>query len=192
MVFFLLVTALLGIVLPNYIDNWGHAGGTLVGSALGIAHHRFLSNESKPSAWGSGVLTGLVIAACGAAQFIADRREAPVRQEQRMIRRSNELMNSARDLTVVGRMVKGRLDLSSVVKRLSAMEQLLDGPSRVEVRGLRPLVETALTRPLSDSEQREFQERLARAVRAVLREYQLEQRRLRQSRREPQYSRAGR
>ena len=77
MVFFMVTTAVLGAALPQFIDNWGHAGGALVGIALGFAHRGLLRAVRKPAAWGRGVLTAIIIAACGAAQVVADRREAP-------------------------------------------------------------------------------------------------------------------
>ena len=91
MTLFLVLTAIMGILLPRYIDNWGHAGGALVGAPLGLADRRLLANRSKPSAWGMGVVAGLIMAGCGAAQFIEDRREAPARRERNLIARSDQL-----------------------------------------------------------------------------------------------------
>ena len=90
MVFFMVTTAILGAVLPQFIDNWGHAGGAVVGIAVGFAHRGLLRAVHKPSAWGRGVVTGIVIAACGVAQVVADRREAPLREAQGVIRRLSE------------------------------------------------------------------------------------------------------
>ena len=75
------LTALLGFVFRDYIDNWGHAGGALVGFGLGFADRRFLRGVRRPSAWGLGVMAGLVIVFCGMAQLAADRREAPLRRQ---------------------------------------------------------------------------------------------------------------
>src|SRR5271157_1252374 len=75
------LTVLLGIAFPRYIDNWGHAGGALVGFLLGLMHRWFLRQYSRPAAWGMGVLMGLVIVGCGLAQWVADRREAPLRRD---------------------------------------------------------------------------------------------------------------
>jgi membrane associated rhomboid family serine protease len=86
MVISMVVTALLGIVLPRYLDNWGHLGGAVVGFAMGLGHPRFLRLASRPSAWGTGVVAGFVIAVCGVAQVVDDRREAPARQEQVVFR----------------------------------------------------------------------------------------------------------
>ena len=58
MVFFMVMTAIIGIALPQFIDNWGHAGGALVGIALGFGHRILLNAVRRPSAWGRGVVTG--------------------------------------------------------------------------------------------------------------------------------------
>jgi rhomboid protease GluP len=180
MVLFLILTAVLGILLWNHIDNWGHAGGALVGSVAGLAHTRFMNGVSKPSAWGAGVLTGLVIAACGAAQFRQDRREAPARAELRLMRRSGERLSVARELAAISRRAQGRSDLAAVVSRLRAIEQVLDGRSRAAVHESRTLLETAAGRSPSEAERLVLSQSLARARGEVLREYQLEQRQLRQ------------
>jgi membrane associated rhomboid family serine protease len=184
MVVFLIVTAAVGILLPQYIDNWGHAGGALVGSVLGLAHQRFLNNVSKPSAWGAGVLTGLVMMACGAAQFMEARWEAaPARQEQWLNHHLHELEGTAWALENLGRTVLQGGAPTGALKLLDSLDRILDGPSRSEVRGLRPLVQIARARPLSDPERREFRDRLMRAIRQVRQEQRLDQQRLRQLRR---------
>jgi hypothetical protein len=86
-------------------------------------------------------------------------------------------------LTRLRRLVARGGDLTEVPKTLDVLASLLHGPSQAEVRGLRPLVEAAQARPLSDQEKRELEERLARAAGQVRQEYQLEQRQLRQLRR---------
>ncbi len=55
------LTGLLGIALHSYIDNWGHAGGAIVGFFLGFLHRWFLRQYTRPSAWGLGVIFSLVI-----------------------------------------------------------------------------------------------------------------------------------
>ena len=54
MVFFMVTTAILGAVLPQFIDNWGHAGGALVGIALGFAPSRLLAGRRQALGLGEG------------------------------------------------------------------------------------------------------------------------------------------
>jgi len=67
-------TAVLGILLPNLIDNYGHAGGALVGAGFGFAHRRLFRAAERPwfgrMAWGSAV--GLMLA-CLVAGVRLDR-----------------------------------------------------------------------------------------------------------------------
>jgi membrane associated rhomboid family serine protease len=186
MTIFLGLTAILGIAFPSFFDNWGHAGGALVGAALGLAHRWFLAQVSKPSAWGLGMLTGLVIAACGAAQWVTQsvegRREALAREENFLIQRSGDLEKIFQDLIVIGQLVGRRGDLEGALESLNVMERMLAGQPQAEIRGLRPLVEAAMTRPLSDPQRQEFEQRLGRVVRGVRQEYHLRQNQLRQLR----------
>ena len=46
-----------GSRVNSYIDNWGHAGGAIVGFFLGFLHRWFLRQYSRPSAWGLGVIS---------------------------------------------------------------------------------------------------------------------------------------
>jgi rhomboid protease GluP len=188
------MTALLGMVLPGHIDNAGHAGGTLVGFALGLAHRGFLDRASKPSAWGAGVVAALVIAACGGAQVLADWSEEASRHERLLIHRSDALGKIAQVLSALGPFVEQRAGLAGQRENLDAMDQVLGGRTRTAVRALRPLVEAAQVRPLSDPERREFAVRLKHALRQVLQESRLVQDKLRklQLRRDSRYRPAGR
>ena len=162
MAFFLLMTAGLGILLPRYIDNWGHAGGALVGAVLGFADYRLLNNRSTKSAWGMGVVMGSIIAACGAAQLLEDRRESPALRERSLIARTDLLTRAARDVNAIAQRLgrNGRLT-DDVRVTLDALEKNLDGPSREAIRDLRPAVLAALNRPLPAPEKQDLQVRIA-------------------------------
>jgi rhomboid protease GluP len=227
----LFLTAILGIALPKFIDNWGHAGGALVGGVIGFAHPWLLANQLKPPIWGAGLIAGLIMVGCGVTQLIDNRRQASALMERTLVARSDFLMLVEGTLNVVGRVALGRGDLGMVQRMLlthqrvaqspahdeieririllargSALseseqddlrkltisatssllrfyESILDGQSRVEIERLRPLVETALSGPLSEEERQAFKDQLAQAIREILREYKLEQSRLRQLRR---------
>ena len=83
---------------------------------------------NKPSAWGRGVVTGLVIAACTAAQAVADRREAPVRQEQTVLRRVSELERNYQVLARTALLVRRHADTKSVLKLLDGLSAGRGGP----------------------------------------------------------------
>jgi rhomboid protease GluP len=180
MLLFLVLTAIMGILLPKFIDNWGHAGGALVGAPMGLADRRLMANRSKPSAWGLGLMAGLIMATCGAAQLIEDLREAPARREKLLISRSDQLMRTARNLALLGRLVEQPGESSGRGQTLESIEQVLDGPARDEIRAIRPLVEIAQTRPLRVEEKQQLEERLARAIREVRQDYVTLQRRIRE------------
>ena len=76
-----------------------------------------------------------------------------------------------------------RLTISATSLLLEFYESILDGQSRGEIEGLRPLIEPALSRPLSEPERQGFKEQLAQAIREILRDYKLEQSQLQQLRR---------
>ena len=189
MTIFLILTALIGMLLPNFLDNWGHAGGALVGAVLGLAHSRFLGNVSRPSAWGSGVVTGLLMAACGVAQLIDDHWEAtPTHVEKLLIHRLIVLESTAWALTELGRVVRQGDSPSLITQRWQSLGRLLDGQAGADVRGLRPLVERARDGPLSDPQRRDFQQRLMRLIQQARGEQQLVQRWLWQLRHDPRFA----
>lgn len=172
MLIFIALTAGLGAIFPGYIDNWGHGGGLVVGLSIGFAHRRLYARVEKPAAWGAGVLTGLVIVASAAAQFVADRREAPARLERSLVRRSSYLSHASVELGWLRRPDPPRATLEAASKWLTVLDQLLDGDGQAEVRALRPLVAAALERPLDETERPEFDEHLTRLLGLIRRKYE--------------------
>jgi membrane associated rhomboid family serine protease len=165
MVFCMVVTALLGILLPRFLDNWGHLGGALVGFAMGLAHPRFLRLAFRPSAWGPGVVVGFVIAACGVAQVVDDRREAPTRQEQVVFRL--EILEQAflHHPRVPGRFI----DPQALLARLDnlGIETALDSRTRSDLIVLRRLARLAPSQIDSADISLEFEKRLIQMFKQV-------------------------
>ncbi|WP_406695699.1 rhomboid family intramembrane serine protease [Singulisphaera sp. Ch08] len=78
MVGILVFTAILGQLHPM-IDNWGHAGGALVGALVGFMHRILIRTADRPVAWWAGLLASVVMLLCGAAQWRDSRVEASYR-----------------------------------------------------------------------------------------------------------------
>ena len=77
----LVVTWLLGQMRP-ILDNWGHAGGALVGAAIGFAHRPMIqASRSRVARW-AGAIAALSLVACGAAQVRVDRVEDDIHRVQ--------------------------------------------------------------------------------------------------------------
>jgi membrane associated rhomboid family serine protease len=72
MVLILVLTAIMGLMVRN-IDNFGHAGGTIVGAALGAVSPWFEKLAVRGKARALGVIALLIMAASGVAQYRADR-----------------------------------------------------------------------------------------------------------------------
>ena len=83
MVVMLAFTAILGFLLINLIDNYGHAGGAIVGAGFGFAHRPLLRLAERSRAFrlacGAGALAVVVGAALAAGRD--DRHEAGLRRE---------------------------------------------------------------------------------------------------------------
>ncbi|HMF37329.1 MAG TPA: rhomboid family intramembrane serine protease [Isosphaeraceae bacterium] len=163
------LTGLLGIAFRGYIDNWGHAGGAFVGSLLGLMHRWFLRQYSRPSAWGMGMVSALVIAGCAIAQVNADRREAPLRRDD-SLRKELYLSEVAyRNLRAAPALLDQQADHRLLASRLDALAGVLDqGATRSDYRRLRELAGAAATGVLSEAEKAEFKQR-AGALSAQLR-----------------------
>jgi hypothetical protein len=163
------LTGLLGIAFPRYIDNWGHAGGVFVGSLLGLLHRWFLRQYSRPSAWGMGIVSALVIAGCAIAQINADRREAPLRRQATLRAELNAREMAYRNLRAAPTLLDQKADPRLLASVLDAIAGVLDGgTTRSDFRRLRELAAVAATRVLSEAEKAEFKQR-AGALSAQLR-----------------------
>lgn len=84
----LAITGALGLAFPRYIDNWGHAGGALVGLPIGLFHPRLLGARGRLRSVGPGLIWLVVLLASGAAQVRSDRVESDAR---RLVRLRHEL-----------------------------------------------------------------------------------------------------
>jgi membrane associated rhomboid family serine protease len=154
------ITGLLGIAFPRYIDNWGHAGGVIVGAFLGLMHGWFLRQYSRPSAWGTGILMALVITGCGLAQLYADRRETPQRLETVLRTELIKCEVAYRNLRAAPALLNRDADRRLLARRLDAVAEVLDrNETRAGFRRLRELTEAAAVRVLSEAEKAEFTER---------------------------------
>src|SRR5262249_10553944 len=75
----LIFTALFGQVVP-IIDTWGHAGGALVGAAIGFVHRPLVRTAGREVTRWAGVAAVLVLAVCGVAQFHQNQVEDSLRR----------------------------------------------------------------------------------------------------------------
>lgn len=182
MLVFIALTAVLGAAFPGSIDNWGHGGGLIVGLAAGLAHRRLCARVGKPSAWGAGALTLLLIAGSAAAQYASDRRDSPARLERSLVRRSGYLARAARDLHWLRRIDPPHERLVTASKWLDVLDELLDAPGRAEVDALRPLVIAARKGPLDAGRRRELDRRLSGLLDRIRRQYDADRERIRQFR----------
>ncbi len=154
------MTGLLGIAFPRYIDNWGHAGGALVGSFLGLMHGWFLRQYRRRTAWGMGIVTALIIAGCALAQVNADRREAPIRRDAAMRLELIMLEVAYRNLRAAPALLDQTADRRLLASGLDAVAEVLDqGATRSDYRRLRELADVAAARALSKAEKAEFNQR---------------------------------
>jgi rhomboid protease GluP len=191
MVFFMVTTAVLGALLPQFIDNWGHAGGALVGIGVGFAHRALLLAVHKPSAWGRGVLAVILIVACGAAQVVADRRETPLREAQRVIRRLSEVERNYQNLARLALLVRQQTDTETVLKLLDSLSFSSSDspPPAADLRRLRALARAANDGPLSTEESRELTDRLTVLLDQARRDYMAERTQLWRLRDGPRFRR---
>jgi membrane associated rhomboid family serine protease len=164
----LLLTAILGVAMPNFIDNWGHAGGALVGGVIGLAHQWLAARQSKPSTWGAGLMTWLIIAGCGAAQVVDNRRPAPAHLESTLV----VLTRVEGTLNTLGRLALGRGHLAVVQDMLLSNERFLNGLADDEIKKIRRLRAIARSRALSESEQVDLQKLTVSANSALLKWYE--------------------
>jgi len=82
MLAFLGFTALLGLLLPNLVDNYGHAGGALAGLALGFLHRPLIRlGERRAFRRGAVAVASLFAVVCLGAAVRDDRAETALAAE---------------------------------------------------------------------------------------------------------------
>jgi rhomboid protease GluP len=180
MVGFMVATAFMGAMLPQFIDNWGHAGGAVVGIAVGFAHRQLLQAVHKPAGWGRGVVMGILIVACATAQAAADRREAPLREEQTLARRVSELERNYQVLARTALLVRRRGDTKTILKLLDIV-RASPASGRALAAGLGKLRAMAQPAPdgrLSDEQTHEMGEYLTPLVERARRDFVAERKKL--------------
>ncbi len=98
MVGFLAFTALLGVMVPH-IDNFGHAGGAVIGALVGFVHRPMLRRfEAGKNRW-TGVLAAIVIAGAAVAQYVYGRLpEPPVVERLSPQQRASKAESAIQDL----------------------------------------------------------------------------------------------
>ncbi len=134
----LAITGALGLMFPRYIDNWGHAGGAVVGLPIGLAHRRLLAGAGGPRAWALGSAWLLVIVAGIAAQALADHREAGARELAALARRVDADRAAYRTLLAVKAWAsRGAGDPRALVPAMTSLAPALDRePTRAAYRRL--------------------------------------------------------
>jgi rhomboid protease GluP len=187
MVVVLVLTALLGMALPRYIDNWGHAGGAIAGALIGFAHPVLLRGVSKPRAWGAGILTALVIGLSGAAQAIADRREGPARLEAKAVRRVAKLDRLSRGLELVRRLGVEAGDPQQIRRILALLEADGDPRAEADLNRLRIMMQGSQRLASPSRDRQEFQAVLSSLLERVRGQYRQARRNLAEIRRPVEY-----
>lgn len=158
----LVITGALGIAFPRYIDNWGHAGGALVGLPLGLTHRRMLARRGRPAAWGMGVAACLAIVVGVFAQARSDRQEYAVRLGREIRARLDESIKTVRVLKVLRLWVDQGGDPGVMVRLLESEAARLDRPPTSDLyRRLLALVVVAASRDLNEAEKQAFRNDLS-------------------------------
>jgi rhomboid protease GluP len=125
MVAFLVYVAIVGLVLPN-VDNFGHAGGAIVGALIGFLHRPLLRRGPGRVSRVLGAVGLLVLAGAGYAQYRAARQETGAlgRVESRL----------KADLAR-GEQAMGKLMVIDHLYRQLALRGHVPGPNFDRVRG---------------------------------------------------------
>jgi membrane associated rhomboid family serine protease len=84
MIGLLIFTGLLGLIAP--VDNFGHAGGAIIGGIVGLGHRRWMHFAQHRGVGATGVLSVLVLVGAGVAQGWTDYRE----RQNRMISQAHQ------------------------------------------------------------------------------------------------------
>ncbi len=81
-------TAALGVLLHSLFDNYGHAGGAIVGAAIGFLHRPLVRlADTRRSERPSWTIVATLALVCLGLAILDDRREAPLRLRAAIVER---------------------------------------------------------------------------------------------------------
>jgi hypothetical protein len=178
MITVMIMTALLGIGFPTFVkgvgvDNWGHAGGAIIGALLAFAHHRMVRNVGRPRACELGLLSLALIVGCGLAQAASERRESRGRTEEAVRIRMQTTQQTFQVLRSMKLLIATPRNASAIRDILNRLEEELGGPETVGAYlRMRELAEKGTKSPLSADEVAEFQAAANQAEQTVRGEYE--------------------
>jgi membrane associated rhomboid family serine protease len=161
MVGLLIATAVLGQMVP-IIDNWGHAGGALMGAAIGFAHRILIRTAHRPVAKWLGSLAVILLIAAGAALIREDRNEArALVLAQTRLQAGEQSVQSLQQVRAFFRLAAKR----SLFERLPIIHELYRR-ARSEILYQDSVARPSFVRPLSllDSSDEEFRTELKRQL----------------------------
>jgi len=128
----------------------------------------------------------LVMVACGIAQLVADRREAPLRRQELLRTELKEREVAFRNLHVAPLLLDQKADPHLLARGLDLIAGVLDrGATRKDFRRLRALAATAATRSLTEAEKTEFKQRAGTLSQQLRPELDVRLRELWKERRQP-------
>jgi len=143
MVGILVFTAILGVLLP-IIDNWGHAGGAIMGASIGLGHRhllRFMKGLVAPVA---GILAGFVLVSSGVAQVrenkAEDRVHARLAQTQRRVDSTGQICRNLASIEFFYRRVLQAKAQAGLSELSDALSNTRPGPWRRNTREPWPLL----------------------------------------------------
>ncbi len=150
MLFVIILTAGIGIVfwavgLP-VIDNWGHAGGTVVGALIGLSNAAIVRLGRSGYAKAAGWVSLCLIVGSGAAQ-VKDGRTADSRQLQH----AQEFEQAKYRFQVDGQVIK-RLEEIRKVYRVVALPRAITRGAMIREMPRRPTTPSPAVPPATQSE----------------------------------------
>lgn len=133
----LMITGALGLAFPRYIDNWGHAGGVLMGLPIGLAHRWLLAGRGRPWSWAVGFAWTLLLLAGVVAQVRSDRFGKDDRALMRLRRELDAYVTAYRVLQNALQWTQFGGDARNLDSVLRSQARILDGePTREAYRRL--------------------------------------------------------
>lgn len=139
-------TAVLGIVLYDLIDNYGHAGGAIVGAAVGFAHRPILRLSERSRSFRGACWIAVIgaVGACVLAGTRDDHSEAQLRRD--FLETSTRFQ---RDLSILGNLER----ISILYARDLGLGAMESDWNDLDLLAVEPLLKGIATAPLPSTPQ---------------------------------------